>query len=108
MEYCPKCGNKVSDDDCFCSKCGVRTRKGVDEGASPPVDELRDALSKAGLEMEKAFSIAAKEIHRAFKTAGDNIRQSTHVEPIICPHCGEKNTNDASYCFKCGEKTSRE
>ena len=107
MGYCSKCGTKVSDDDYFCSKCGARTTKGVEAGVSAPAEDLRDALSKMGVEMEKAFSVAAKEIHEAFKTAGENIRRSAGKESIICSHCGEKNSSDSKYCYKCGEKIGR-
>lgn len=87
MEYCPKCGNKMSDEDCFCSKCGTRTRQGAGAGVTAPAEELRDALSKMGQEMEKGFTVAARQVHDAFKTAGENVRRSTGRDPIICPNC---------------------
>lgn len=104
MGYCSKCGNKLSDEDYFCNKCGARTAKGVEAGASAPVDDLKETLSKMGVEMERAFSVAAKEIHEAFKTAGENVRRSTVKEPNVCSQCGEKNASDSKYCYKCGEK----
>jgi uncharacterized membrane protein YvbJ len=107
MGYCSRCGNKVSDDDYFCSKCGARTREGVEAGATAPAEELKDALSKMGQEMERAFSVAAREIHDVFKKAGENVRRPTGRESVVCSHCGEKNATDASYCYKCGEKISR-
>lgn len=27
MPFCPNCGNKISDDDFYCSKCGANVRK---------------------------------------------------------------------------------
>jgi uncharacterized membrane protein YvbJ len=107
MGYCSKCGNEVSEDDYFCSKCGTKTAKGAEAGVSAPTEELRDALSKMGQDMEKAFSMAAKQIHKAFKTAGENVRRSTGREPIICSHCGQKNASDSSFCYKCGERLGR-
>jgi uncharacterized membrane protein YvbJ len=108
MGYCPKCGNKVPDDDYFCSKCGARTKKGMEAGASGPAEELKDALSKMSQEMEKAFTVAAKEIHEALKTAGENVRRSTGMELLICSNCGEKNSTAATYCHKCGEKLGKQ
>lgn len=104
MGYCPKCGNKVSDEDYFCSKCGARTKRGAEAGVSAPAEEFKEAMSKVAEEMEKAFTLAAKEIHKAFTKAEENVRRSTSRELVVCSHCGEKNTRDASYCYKCGEK----
>jgi uncharacterized membrane protein YvbJ len=104
MVYCTKCGNKVSDDDYFCSNCGASTRKGVDVRASVPTEELRDAFSKMGEEMEKAFSVAAREVRDAFGTATENIRGSTSKQTMVCPKCGQKASGGAIYCYNCGEK----
>jgi len=104
MGYCSKCGEELPEDAYFCSKCGVRTRKGVEAGVSTPLEELREAFSKMEQEMEKAFSVAAKEMEKAFKTARENIQRSVRKEPTVCPHCGEKNLSDANFCGKCGNK----
>ena len=36
MGYCPKCGNKVSDDMNFCNNCGASLRAGPPPPAPPP------------------------------------------------------------------------
>jgi len=104
MVYCAKCGNEVSDDAYFCSKCGASTEKGVEAGASAPAEELREALSKMSEEMEKAFSVAGREVREALGTAAENIRGSTVKQTIVCPKCGQKASSGASYCYNCGEK----
>jgi len=102
--FCSKCGEKLSEDAYFCSRCGARTRKGVEAGVHVPVDDLRDAFSKMGQEMEKAFATAAKEIQQAFKNARENVRQSTTNEPIVCSYCKQTNLGEASFCSNCGRK----
>ena len=104
MAFCSSCGEKLPEDVYFCSKCGVRTKKGAEAGVHTPVEELREAFSKMGQEMEKAFVTAAEELKKAFKTARENIRQSTSGEPVVCASCGEKNPGYASYCTKCGKE----
>jgi tRNA(Ile2) C34 agmatinyltransferase TiaS len=79
-------------------------RKGVDVGASVPMEERRDAFSKMGEEMEKAFSVAASEVREAFGTAAENIRGSTGKQTMVCPKCGQKTSSGAIYCYDCGEK----
>jgi hypothetical protein len=72
--------------------------------ASVPTEELRDAFSKMGVEMEKAFSVAAREVREAFGTAAENIRGSTGKQTMVCPKCGQKASGGAIYCYNCGEK----
>jgi uncharacterized membrane protein YvbJ len=104
MAYCSNCGEKLSDDALFCPKCGTKTKKGVQTKVSASSEEFKETLNKMGQELEKAFTVAAKEIQEAFQTARENIQKSLYKEPISCPNCGEKNSNDAVFCFKCGTK----
>jgi len=104
VTYCSNCGEELPEKAYFCSRCGVRTKKGVEAGISTPWEDLRDAFSKMGEEIEKAFTIAGKEMENAFKTARDKIREATSKEPIVCPNCGEKNLTGAKFCYKCGKK----
>jgi len=102
--FCSKCGEKLTEDAYFCSRCGAGTRKGLEAGIHVPADDLRDAFSKMGQEMEKAFATAAKEIQQAFKTARENVRQSTTDESIVCSYCKQTNLGEASFCSSCGRK----
>jgi len=104
MTYCHNCGEKISKDDNFCSKCGVKTTTGVETNAPTPSDEMRQAFAKMSLEIEKAFAIASKEIQTAFQTAGQNIQRSMQKVPVVCTNCGEKNPSSSVFCFKCGKK----
>jgi len=102
--FCSNCGEELPENAYFCSRCGVRTRKGVEAGICTPWEDLREAFSKMGEEIEKAFSIAGKEMEKAFKTARGKIKEATSREPVVCPDCGEENHTDAKFCFKCGKK----
>jgi len=104
MVFCTKCGNKLSEDAYFCSRCGAKTQAGVQAGVASSSEEMREAFGKMGEEMEKAFRTAAKEMERAFKTARDNVKKSTSMPQKECPHCGEDNTGDAEHCTKCGKR----
>jgi uncharacterized membrane protein YvbJ len=104
MAYCSNCGAKISEDAYFCPKCGTKTIKGAKANVAAPSDEIKEAFTKMSQELEKAFSIAAKEMQTAFQTARENIQKSLYKEPITCSNCGEKNSSDASFCFKCGKK----
>ncbi|MFQ6068210.1 MAG: zinc-ribbon domain-containing protein [Candidatus Bathyarchaeia archaeon] len=104
MVFCSNCGVELPENAYFCPKCGVRTKKGVAAGISTPWEDLREAFSKMGEEIEKAFSVAGKEMEKAFKIARKKIKEVTTREPVVCPHCGEKNLIDAKFCYKCGEK----
>ena len=104
MVFCSSCGKELPKDAYFCSKCGVKTSKGVETGVSAPLEDLRDAFSKMGEEIEKAFAIAGRELEKAFKRAREEIREATTREPVVCSHCGEKNSAGARFCYKCGKK----
>jgi ribosomal protein L40E len=104
MTFCSNCGEKIPKDAIFCPKCGTKTPKGVETNAPTPSDEMRQAFAKMSTELEKAFTVAAHEIQEAFQTARQNIQQSMQKEPVICSNCGEKNSGDSIYCFKCGTK----
>jgi len=104
MVFCYKCGEELSENTYFCSKCGARTKKGAEAGIAAAREDLKDAFTKMGEEIEKAFSIAATEIKKAFKTAREEIREAVSREPVVCSSCGEKNIADARFCYKCGKK----
>jgi rRNA maturation endonuclease Nob1 len=102
--FCIKCGKEVPEDAYFCPSCGARTLKGREAGVSAPLDEMRDALSTMGKELEKAFQTAAKEIRGTFETARENVKQSIPMKPVICKNCSQKNLGNANFCTKCGKE----
>ncbi len=104
LVFCSNCGKELDLEDFFCSKCGVRTRKGIEAGISTRWKDLKGELSRVGEEMEKAFTIAGKEMEKAFRTARDKFKEVTSKEPIVCPNCGEESLTDAKFCHNCGKK----
>jgi len=104
MAFCSNCGEKLPDDVNFCTKCGYRTKHGMEAGVSAPVEDWREAFSKMGVEMEKAFQTAAKEIQKALKTVKEDFKEARRGQPVICKSCGEKSSANATYCTKCGQK----
>ena len=104
MIFCSNCGEKLPEDSNFCTKCGFKTRRGVEAGVSAPTEDWREAFSKMGVEMEKAFQTAAKEIQKALKNVREDARESRGGQLVVCKSCGEKNPSSASFCTKCGEK----
>lgn len=110
MVYCSNCGKEMSDDANFCFKCGTKTAKGKTENVAYPVDELKEALERAGVELEKAFIIAARETKAAIKKVKENMQESktTNSEKIknnlACPHCKAENVQNAVFCYNCGKK----
>ncbi len=91
--FCSSCGEELPEDANFCPKCGVRTSKGVEAGVTTPLRDLRDAFSRMGEELEKAF-----------KRAREEFREATAGEPVVCSNCGEENFAYARFCYKCGKK----
>ncbi|MDD1776253.1 MAG: zinc-ribbon domain-containing protein [Candidatus Methanomethylicus sp.] len=107
MGFCSKCGKELADDAFFCPRCGVRTAAGVTAGATPPVmEEMRDALLRAGKEIEKAVNKAAKEMDDTLTKAKENVHATKAKMNQTCPNCGAANLGNAAYCPKCGTKLS--
>jgi ribosomal protein L40E len=110
MVYCSNCGEKIDDNAYFCPKCGTKTSAGKASNAAYPVDELRDAFYKVGIELERAFNIAARETQAAFKKASENMHQKTvsnYDTPqgsVVCTSCGANNISGAVFCHSCGTK----
>jgi len=107
VPYCSHCGEKLTEDANFCSRCGTRTRKGLEAGVTIPAEEFRQAFTKLSDELEKAFSKVAEEVKQTFSTARENIRETTGAQEIVCAHCGTKNSPSSSYCYSCGKKLRR-
>jgi predicted amidophosphoribosyltransferase len=105
MTFCSRCGKQLVDDAHFCHNCGARTEIGIRKGVNyPPVEDLRDAFSKAGNEMDKAFTSAAQAVRDAFTNTGRTVKEACYGQTSVCPNCGDKNTPGASFCSKCGTK----
>jgi uncharacterized membrane protein YvbJ len=110
MVFCSNCGEKIDDNAYFCPKCGTKTLAGKVSNASYPVDELRDAFYKVGIELERAFNIAARETQAAFKKATENMQQKTASNysnaqgSVICTSCRSNNVSGAIFCHSCGTK----
>ena len=45
MQYCPKCGNKVKEDDKFCGKCGNTVERQNDDVESLEDEESIETVS---------------------------------------------------------------
>jgi RNA polymerase subunit RPABC4/transcription elongation factor Spt4 len=101
MAYCTKCGEKIPDDAYFCPKCGTKTQKGVEANVAAPADELREAFTRVGIEMEKAFLVVAKEAHNAFQKAKENTQKPAQQQ-VSCKSCQTIMPSNAVYCPKCG------
>ena len=105
VEHCSNCGDKLPENAYFCPKCGTKTVKGTEANAKYPFDEMREAFTRMGVELEKAFSTAAVEIQAAFKKAATDMNQkSAGQEAIVCQNCSAKNPSDAVFCRSCGNK----
>jgi ribosomal protein L40E len=104
MVFCSHCGENLPNDANFCTKCGVRTKHGVEVGVSVPTEDLREAFSRMGVELEKAFQTAGREIQKAFKNVREDFRESRSGQSVTCKSCGEKSPPNAVFCTKCGEK----
>jgi uncharacterized membrane protein YvbJ len=57
MEYCAKCGNKVSEDMAFCPKCGAPLK------AAPTPAETRTTTRRRGEKEEKGEKAEKGEKH---------------------------------------------
>lgn len=95
MVFCSHCGEELPENAYFCLICGVMTSKGVETGVSYPWNWEK--------EMEKTISTATREVEKAFKTVKEGIRKSIKRDPVICPHCKEKNVYGSKFCYKCGK-----
>jgi len=107
MAYCSNCGEEIPEHALFCPKCGIKTMKGAEANAKYPSDEMREAFTRMGIELEKAFNTAAVEIHAAFKRAREDMgSKPAEQEGMVCQSCGAKNQSGAIFCRNCGHKLS--
>jgi hypothetical protein len=103
--FCSNCGKEILENVYFCSKCGVRTKSGIQ--AEIPIPKERKynwekELEDTGREIGKAFTVAGKEIEKAFKKAMEKIKEP-NKKNVACSQCGEKNLNNGKFCYKCGK-----
>jgi uncharacterized membrane protein YvbJ len=111
MSYCANCGSKLQDEALFCPKCGTKTQKGADANARYPADVMmREAFTKMGVELERAFNMAAAEMHNAYQKVKENSNQKTadssQEAAVVCSSCNSKNQAGSIYCRNCGNKLS--
>ena len=73
MPYCPKCGERVSEDDVFCSKCGAKLKKELHdlermEGAAVKAPETKNTATRVVSAQIPKAKEEGKEIQRQLKT----------------------------------------
>ena len=80
--FCSNCGKEILENTYFCSKCGVRTKSGVEAEIPIPKErkydwkqELEQTFSKAGREIDKTLSNVGKELEKVFKTTKETKRE---------------------------------
>jgi uncharacterized membrane protein YvbJ len=116
MVECRGCGEEISNQASFCSKCGLRTEHGEKQGVKTPVDnraywerEMELAIENATQILDEAFT-KAKEGLKALADEIESeldkvkVRRSQVSNPIYCPRCGKINPSDSDYCTVCGAK----
>ena len=54
MEYCPKCGSKVSEDMAFCPKCGAPLKAAPSPAEARPATHRRDEKAEKREKSEKS------------------------------------------------------
>ena len=115
MAYCSNCGKELDAESNFCSKCGVRTEKGVKESIAIPWasdphwrQEMDVALQKASRAIDdgvkivqETFREVAGEVEKGVNITRTNVKERTG--PLFCKVCGSENTRYAKYCTKCGK-----
>jgi len=69
MPYCPKCGERVSEDDVFCSKCGARLARELGDLKGTP-----SAAVKAPETKNTATQVVSAQIPKA-KKEGEEIQR---------------------------------
>ena len=116
MSYCSNCGKELDAESNFCSKCGVRTEKGVKEGVAIPWasdpqwrQEMDVALQKASKAIDDGVKVVrdtfrdvAGEVEKGVKEARTSVKEKS--SPVYCRNCGQENTRYAKFCTKCGKE----
>jgi ribosomal protein L40E len=116
MSTCRSCGNELTEEDNFCSRCGLRTEKGELDNVKTPVDrrphwerDMEIAIKNATTLLEDAVESAKKGLKQVAEEVQTEIDKAKEVKtrkktPLYCPKCGAKNPSDSVYCTKCGAK----
>ena len=85
---CKNCGNKVGEDDTFCSVCGTK------------IEYIQCPYCGAAVEEGTVFCTnCGKKIGQQQPAEIDK-----KIEPKRCPACGSKVDEDSKFCIFCGTK----
>ena len=111
MSFCSNCGKELDAESNFCSKCGVRTEKGVKAGVAIPWasdPHLRQEMDVALQKASKAIDEGVKIVRETFRdVAGEvekGVKQARTSVPVTCQNCGQENTKFAKFCTNCGKE----
>lgn len=101
---CPRCGAAVSEDDDFCSLCGLRLPKqGVEEVFEEAVESRRDLSGEYVPEkppVKKPVKTPEKPVQR--KPAAAKPTPPKTVVLKKCPNCNTPVREDLKFCPNCG------
>jgi RNA polymerase subunit RPABC4/transcription elongation factor Spt4 len=101
---CPRCGAAVSEDDDFCSLCGLRLPKpGPEEVFEEAVESRRDSTEEYVPEkppVKKPVKTIEKPVQR--KPAAVKPAPPKTVVLKKCPNCNTPVREDLKFCPNCG------
>ena len=76
MSFCSNCGKELDAESNFCSRCGVRTEKGVKAGVAIPWasdPHLRQEMDVALQKASKAIDEGVKIVRETFRVVAGEV-----------------------------------
>lgn len=96
---CPNCGAAIPADSAFCSACGTKIEKPVQNVPGPQAGAVCPNCG-ASVEAGAAFCTSCGTRLQGNESAEETPKE----EPAVCPNCGSEIKPGQMFCIKCGNK----
>lgn len=102
---CPNCGEELSNESSFCSKCGTNVKSYIEEQKSKTSNTPKCPNCQTEISEEMDFCTeCGYSLKENIQRSENEIEQQDTQDKATCPNCQTEISENMDFCTECGTK----